>query len=315
MHLIFCERLPFHPAGRDRLLNAGSSRRNRFRLPIAVLRLPIVHCLVTIAFLSSCMTFRKADSVMRNQFQQKGIALNTATIKIQGHNIHYAQTGADTLPTLVFIHGTPGSWDAFANYMQDPDLLHHYRMISVDRPGFGYSDFGNVASSLTDQSKLIDQALSKLSNNKPMLLAGHSLGGPLIVQMAADNPSLFCGLVIISGSVDPAKEKPEKWRPVIFKTPLNLLVPGAFRPSNEELWYLKKDLVTLKASFAAIRCPVFFIHGAADTWVPPGNVEYAKKLLVNTERIGELIIPGANHFIPWTKFKEIKEVLLQLPMN
>jgi pimeloyl-ACP methyl ester carboxylesterase len=261
-----------------------------------------------------CMTFRNADSVMIKQFADKGVSLKTASVKLQGHTIHYAQTGNDSLPTLVFIHGTPGSWDAFAGYMRDSILLQHYRMISVDRPGFGYSDFGVVESFLT-QSQLINQTLAKLSNNKPMVLAGHSLGGPLIVQMAADKPELFCGLVIISGSVDPAEEKPEKWRPWIFKTPLNLLVPGAFRPSNEELWYLKKDLVNLKAAFAAIHCPVFFIHGAEDTWVPPGNVDYAKKLLVNTSHIGEMIIPGGNHFIPWTKFNEIKEVLVNLPLN
>jgi pimeloyl-ACP methyl ester carboxylesterase len=260
------------------------------------------------------MTFRNADGVMIKQFERNGVTLKTAFIKIKGHNLHYAQTGADSLPTLVFIHGTPGSWDAFSGYMKDSSLLQHYRMISVDRPGFGYSDFGTVET-LPKQSDLINQVLAKLANNKPMLLAGHSLGGPLIVQMAAEKPELFCGLVIISGSVDPGEEKPEKWRPLLFKTPLNFLVPGAFKPSNEELWYLKTDLVNLKPSFAAIRCPVFFIHGAADTWVPPGNVEYAKKLLVNTSHIGEMIIPGGDHFIPWTKFNEIKEVLLGLPLN
>ncbi len=68
----------------------------------------------------------------------------------------------------------------------------------------------------------------------------------------------------------------------------------------------------LKDEFARITCPVYFIHGDADTWVPPGNVEYARKLLVNTNTIGELMIPGGNHFIPWTKFDEIKKVLLDL---
>jgi pimeloyl-ACP methyl ester carboxylesterase len=260
------------------------------------------------------MTFRKADAVMVQQFREKGVDLHTATVYINGHAIHYAQTGADTLPTLVFIHGTPGSWDAFAGYMKDSAMRQRYRMVSVDRPGFGYSDFGKVAS-FAQQSLLINEALIQLNNNKPMLLAGHSLGGPLIVQMAADNPALYAGLVIISGSVDPAEEKPEKWRPWIFNTPLNFLVPGAFKPSNKELWNLKKDLVHLQSSFAAIHCPVYFIHGAKDTWVPPGNVAYAKRMLVNATSIGEMMIPDGNHFIPWTKFNEIKAVLLGLPLN
>lgn len=258
-----------------------------------------------------CMTFRKADRVMISRFKENGVELSTSFEKVQGTNIHYAKTGNDTLPTIIFVHGTPGSWDAFAGYMRDTELLSQYRMISIDRPGFGYSDFGKVYN-LKKQAELIEPVLEKLQNGKPVYLAGHSLGAPLIVQLAADRPGLCQGLIMISGSVDPSIEKAEKWRPWLFKTPLNFLVPGAFKPSNEELWYLKKDLITLKDEFARITCPVYFIHGDNDTWVPVENVAYAKKLLVNTNTIGELIIPGGNHFIPWTKYGEIKNVLIGL---
>jgi pimeloyl-ACP methyl ester carboxylesterase len=270
--------------------------------------------IVWIVFAQSCMTFRKADSEMKKKFRAKGVELTTTYQTVEGRHIHYAKTGRDSLPTIVFIHGTPGSWDAFMGYMLDSSLLAHYRIVSIDRPGFGYSDFGH-AEHLQRQSQLMSPVLATLRNGQPMYLAGHSLGGPLIIQLAADNPGMCNGLVMISGSVDPAEEKPEKWRPWLFNTPLNLLVPGAFRPSNVELWYLKKDLVDLKPLFNKIECPVYFIHGANDTWVPPGNVEYAKKLLVNARHISELMIPDGNHFIPWTKHKEIRNVLLTLNGN
>jgi pimeloyl-ACP methyl ester carboxylesterase len=257
------------------------------------------------------MTFRKTDAEMKKEFEAKGVALKTSTEKIDGRNIHYAQTGDDNLPTLVFIHGTPGSWNAFSIYMEDKDLLKKYRMISIDRPGFGYSDFGK-AENLQRQSELMSPLLHKLDNGKPIYLIGHSLGGPMIILLAADNPNLCDGLVLISGSVDPDVEKPERWRPILFNTPLNLFVPGAFRPSNVELWYLKKDLVKLKVAYTKIYCPVYFIHGDKDSWVPPGNVEYAKKLLVHARSIEEYMLPGGNHFIPWTKYEEIKQVLLRL---
>jgi pimeloyl-ACP methyl ester carboxylesterase len=264
-----------------------------------------------IIFAQSCMTFRKADKEMKKEFQQKGVALKTATEKIDGRNMHYAQTGNDSLPTIVFIHGTPGSWNAFAGYLGDKELLQKYRMISIDRPGFGYSDFGE-AENLRRQSELLSPLLHKIYNGKPIYLVGHSLGGPLIILLSADNPDFFAGLVLISGSVDPSIEKPERWRPLLFNTPLNLLVPGAFRPSNVELWYLKKDLVKLKEAYNKINCPVYFIHGDKDTWVPPENVSYAKKLLVHAKSIEEHMLSGGGHFIPWTKYKEIKEVLLKL---
>ncbi len=262
-------------------------------------------------FAPGCMTFRKPDNEMKAQFDKQGVTLLTNTLTIEGRHIHYAKTGNDSLPTLLFIHGTPGSWDAFAGYMQDKNLLKKYRMISMDRPGFGYSDFGD-ALHLADQSELLNAAMSELTNGKPVYLVGHSLGGPMIVLMAADAPTLYDGLVLISGSVDAMLEKPEKWRPLIFKTPLNLLVPGAFKPSNVELWYLKKDLVDLKTRFTEITQPVYFIHGLEDTWVPPGNVEYARTLLVNSPKVDTLMIPDGNHFIPWTKYQQIRDVLLRL---
>jgi pimeloyl-ACP methyl ester carboxylesterase len=258
-----------------------------------------------------CMTMRKPDEDARKEFAKDSVALTMATIIVDGRHIHYALTGNNELPTIFFVHGTPGSWDAFENYLKDKELLLHFRMVSVDRPGFGFSDYG-TPEHLGRQSELISPLFRVLNNHKPMFIAGHSLGGPLVIKLAADNPAVFSGIVIISGSIDPAEEKPEKWRPILYKTPLNYFVPGAMRPSNKELWYLKKDLIDLKPDFSKITCPVYFIHGAIDTWVPPGNVEYGRKLLVNASRIEVKLIPGANHFIPWTKYNEIKQILLKL---
>ncbi len=261
-----------------------------------------------------CMTFRKSDATMEKKFADKGVMLQTSTQKVAGTNIHYAKTGNDTLPTIYFVHGTPGSWDAFADYLLDSTLLQHYRLISIDRPGFGYSDFGK-AFNLQRQSELISPVFYQLDNKKPAYLAGHSLGGPMIVKLAADNPGLFAGLVLLAGSVDPAAEKPEKWRPLLFKSPLNWLVPGALRPSNEELWYLKKDLIDLKPDFEKVTCPVYLLHGNKDMLVPVENVEYAKKMLSKALAIHVTIFPNENHFIPWTRFAEIKQVLLQLTQS
>jgi pimeloyl-ACP methyl ester carboxylesterase len=271
-----------------------------------------IFLLLWIILAQSCMSFRKTDDIAKKEFAKEHVALITGTILVEGRHIHYALTGNDTLPTLYFIHGSPGSWDAFEDYMKDPGLLQHYRMVSVDRPGFGYSDYG-LPEHLARQSQLISPLFTVLDNHRPMFIAGHSLGGPMAVKLVADNPGMFSGLVILSGSIDAAAETPERWRPILFKTPLNYLVPGAMRPSNEELWYLKKDLADLRADFPKITCPVWFVHGSADPMVPPSNVEFGKKVFVNARSIDVTMIPGANHFIPWTKFGEIKSILLKLP--
>ena len=113
---------------------------------------------------------------------------------------------------LYFLYmALPVDGSAFERYMQDKDLLSKYRMISIDRPGFGYSNFGD-AKNLDDQSKLISPLVKSFQNGKPMYAIGHSLGGPMIVRLQMDNENLFTGLVFLAASVDPDEEKPERWR-------------------------------------------------------------------------------------------------------
>lgn len=257
------------------------------------------------------MKFRENDDEAKQEFQNMGLTLSTKTINEEGFHLHYVQIGSDTLPTLFFVHGSPGSWNAFKGYLQDKDLIRHYRMIAIDRPGFGFSDF-NDARNLTEQSHIIGHLLSGIRNDKPIFLVGHSLGGPLIIKLYLDNTQLISGLVILAGALDPKAEKPEKWRPILFKTPLNYFVPGAMRPSNEELWYLKKDLQVLEAQLDKVYCPVWIMHGDKDNLVPVGNVDYAKQKLTNAKSLEIKILPGANHFIPWTHFAEIKKLLLEI---
>ena len=256
-------------------------------------------------------TFRISDDSARLLFSQRGQKIKTASIRINGKNVHYVMTGNDSLPTLAFIHGSPSSWTAFLDYMKDPELLRHYRIVSIDRPGFGHSNFGE-AMNMEDQSKQILPVFDAIHNGKPVYLAGHSLGGPLLIKLAANAPQTFTGIMVIAGSVDPSLEPVEYWRYLMEKFPLRYFLPGSFRPSNTELLYFKKDVVALASDFEKIRCAVYFVHGDKDTWVPPGNVDYAVKKLIHASRIEKLILPGGTHFIPWTKRKEITMELIKM---
>lgn len=266
---------------------------------------------IWIIFAQSCMKFRITDNKAKTEFAQKGIKINFLNIDADGIKMHYAKTGSDTLPTLFFVHGSPGSWDAFKNYMMDTALLRHFRIISVDRPGFGYSDFG-TAYHLSDQALLVNKIIQKESNQKPVHLIGHSIGGPVIVQLAQDYPAVFKSLTILAGSISPKEETKEYWRYLFMYTPLKWFMPGAFKPSNNEIIYFKKDLYGIDTGYAALQLPVTFIHGDADKFVTVKNVDYGKKKLLNNPHVKIILIPGAGHFIPWVHFDIIKEHLLTL---
>ncbi len=259
----------------------------------------------------SCMKMRMSTAKTKAYFEKEKVSFVDETIQIDGHALHYIQTGDLNKPTLFFVHGSPGSWDAFKTYLNDSVLRSKFRLIAVDRPGFGYSDFGSPEN-LATQSKWMNQLVKLLNNKKPIALIGHSLGGPLIVKMAIDEPQLYSHLIVLAGSVDPKAENPELWRPVLKSKPLRYLIPGALRPSNDELWWLKTDLVDMQPNLDKVIAAVTIIHGTKDRLVPYSNVAFMQKELVNAKKVDTISIKDADHFIPWSHFEIIRNQLLQL---
>lgn len=227
------------------------------------------------------------------------------------HSVHYVETGDSEKPILLFIHGSPGSWNAFKEYLADTLLLKKYRMIAIDRPGFGYSDF-NVAQNLSVQSQRISEFIKSIDNKKQVILVGHSLGGPVIAKLAVDHPDWYSRIVILSGSIDPKAENPEKWRKVIKAVPIRYLIPGALRPSNDELWWLKQDLIDLEPELKKITCDVTIIHGIKDVLVPYSNVAFMTKSFINAKSLDTIIIEKADHFIPWSHYEIVRDALLNM---
>ena len=258
-------------------------------------------------------TMRKSDRDAIAEFSKNGVCLIFKTIKVGDVTLHYAKTGNDSLPTLLFIHGSPGSWTAYKRYLMDKDLLRHFRMIAIDRPGFGYSSFGK-AFHLDEQSALIYHIVEQEDNGKPLHLVGHSLGGPIVVKLAQDHPNAYSSLTILSGSISPYDEPKEKWRRLFVSGPLQYLLPGALRSSNKEIWHFKKDLSKMDQHYDTMRMPVMFIHGDKDPLVTVKNVQYGMHKLTANNNAKMIIIPGANHFIPWEHFDTIKKHLLTLSM-
>jgi pimeloyl-ACP methyl ester carboxylesterase len=272
-------------------------------------------CLISLwLLLAQCFVMRNrwSDNKAYHVFKTKDVPLTIYDTIINNRHLHYAVCGnGDSLPTLVFIHGSPGSWMNYMKFMWDTSFRKKFRIVAIDRPGFGYSDFGK-ATHLQQQCELITPVLQKLKTNQPMILVGHSLGGPVLVKLAAANPSLFDKIVIVAGSIDVDQEKAETWRKIMANRPLYWCLPGAFGPSNTEILYLKKDLIPLQQDFKNITCDVLFVHGDKDTWVPIENIAYGKKMMIHAKSIAADTLFGAGHNIPWERTAEFKNILLGL---
>ncbi|MFT3979552.1 MAG: alpha/beta hydrolase [Ferruginibacter sp.] len=264
-------------------------------------------------FLSQCLIMKNrwSDKKAYRVFKEKEIPLRIHDTVINNRHLHYAVCGSDSLPTLVFIHGSPGSWMNYMKYMWDADMRKKFRIVAIDRPGFGFSNFGK-AMHLQEQAKMVLPVLQHLKTDRPMFLAGHSYGGPLSVKLAADDPALVNTVVIIAGALDISQEAKETWRKIMNVKPLYWCLPGAFGPSNKELLYLKDDLKPLQEDFKKVTCKVIFVHGDKDTWVPIANVGYGTKMMTNASSILSDTIKNADHQIPWKNREELKQILLKL---
>jgi pimeloyl-ACP methyl ester carboxylesterase len=261
------------------------------------------------ALLPRCMTLHMSDKKVKEYFEDAPEKPSFYEYTLHGRRIHYAAIGADTLPMVVFVHGSPGSWDAFISFFKDSTLHKAARIVSVDRPGFGKSGYGNVETSLKEQASLLMPILQTSKAATRPLLVGHSLGGPVVSRIAMDYPTLVGGLVLVAPSIDPALEKWEWYRHIGDFFLFRAIIPKELDVSNQEILPLKKELTTMLPMWASIRVPVSVIQGEKDKLVPPGNADFARKMLVNAP-VKVWMIPNMNHFIPWSRPDLIREVIL-----
>lgn len=278
------------------------------------LRLFLVLLFFTALMISfhSCMTFRMSKKEVDEFFQSRKIDGSQHHYKTGKYTIHYVQAGNENHPLILFVHGSPGSLSAFIDFLADTALTKQALVITTDRPGFGHSNFGTAEPSLEKQGLALKPILEKYKNNKPVILVGHSLGGPLIARMAIEYPTLIDGLVMVAPSIDPELEPNETWFRAPLATPfLSWILPRSFRASNEEIYQLKPQLEEMLPEWKEITCPVIVIQGKKDSLVPAGNADFAKKML-SSASVEIVLKDDMDHFVPWSNPELISEAVRKM---
>ena len=281
---------------------------HRKRIPWAI---GLLFLFIMIMF-HSCMTFRMSSKEVDDYFAKKKVRATQHQYKTGFRTIHYVKAGDEAKPLVLFVHGSPGSLSAFIHFLADTSLLPKALLITADRPGFGYSNFGHAEPSLKKQAEALKPILEEYKKNRPIILVGHSLGGPLIARMAMDYPELVDGLIIVAGSIDPELEPNETWFRAPLATPfLSWILPRSLRSSNEEIYQLAPELEEMIPLWSTIKCPVTVIQGKKDSLVPAANAEFAKKMLVNAP-VEFVFKEDMDHFVPWSNPELIRNAILQM---
>ena len=125
-------------------------------------------------------------------------SLSAATV--DGIQLHYSTNGKGP-GTIIFVHGwtcDETSWQS-----QVPALAGDFRVITIDLPGHGRSGSPKDGKLSMDLFARAIEAVRSEAKADRVVLAGHSMGTPVIIQYARLYPQHTIGLVFVDGSVSP----------------------------------------------------------------------------------------------------------------
>lgn len=259
----------------------------------------------------SCMHFRTSDKKTLKEFSKANVPIKINYFKstLYSEKVRIVTTAAKKDTTIIFIHGAPGSGDAFYDYLKDTTLLQKAKLVTIDRPGYGYSGLGNSLISIKKQAQIIHEICNAYGFNN-VFLVGHSFGGPI----AAYVPTLthkINGVLLLAPAIDPDHEKIlwianfAKWKATKW------LVPKSFAVSGDEKFSHSKELQKIKNEWYKVTIPVTHIHGEKDGLVPYENLAFSRQKF-NDSIFKSISLAKENHFIPWTQKSLVIEEILKL---
>jgi pimeloyl-ACP methyl ester carboxylesterase len=117
-------------------------------------------------------------------------------LTIDGMRLHYVERGQGE--PLLLIHGNGMMIQDFLVSGIVDDLAERYRVIIIDRPGYGYSDRPRGLWTPRAHATLFQKALQQLGVSDAVVL-GHSWGALVAVALALQAPHLVRSLVLASG--------------------------------------------------------------------------------------------------------------------
>jgi len=208
-------------------------------------------------------------------------------------------------PTLLLLHGSGASAHSWADLL--PTLAGHATVVAPDLPGHGFTTGATLADlTLPRISDALAALLAALQLPAPVMVAGHSAGAALALRWALSaapppralvgfNPSLvappavyprmgaplinppatsapvarpLAGLVARSGMVDRLLASTQSVVPAAQRARYRQLFSDPTHVRGAMGFMAAADLPALLSEGARLPCPVTFVLGSVDTWVP-----------------------------------------------
>ncbi|WP_114771143.1 alpha/beta fold hydrolase [Microvirga subterranea] len=254
-------------------------------------------------------------------------------LTVEGVRLHYIERGRGE--PLALIHGNGSLVQDFLISGIVDELAKRYRVIVIERPGFGYSARPRRFWTPQAQARLLHAAYERLGVRKAHVL-GHSWGALVAAALAIEFPDFVESLVLESGyfyptaradvvlvsqpaipgvgdvmryTVAPVASRillPKIFRKIFAPAPVPeqfhrrfprelVLRPSHLRAASEDVALMIPAAMSLQHRYPGIKAPLFIITGGDDQIVDAGRHSMRLHRAVPGSEI--LVVPGLGHML------------------
>lgn len=283
-------------------------KKHWIRKVIKIIGWTLLVLIIVLGYLVYRFTSPNTDDDIIENFEGENYQAHISYESFKDHKvrvIHMQKEIDNKLPTIFFVHGSPGSSMDFKRYMKSEALNEAANIISYDRVGYGQFDTGEVLNSLEDELALMHQLLKGMDLKK-VILVGYSYGGTLIMASNKDYKKKIALAAAVRGDLEPMF-----WVINLYKWPLTRpMVPKVFKGATLEKLRHVTELKTYKNKWNISPSQVLSIHGKEDFIVPFENSIFLDSLF-NGDKFSLIALKKGNHSLIWSNFELIEAELLK----
>ena len=248
------------------------------------------------------------------------LAIRVGRVRVGPSRVYYQEAGRDG-PPVVLIHGLAGSSRWWRRNIRA--LAQHFHVYVIDLIGFGRSR-GRSKFVLSEAAEHLRDWMDEVGISAAHVV-GHSMGGVIAVDLAAQFPGRVRRLVLVdiaafsfldrafvrsaTGLAKTLWYLPFGFLPVLFT--------DALRAGPRLLWNAGRELLTtdIRAALAQVAVPTLIVWGEHDATVPLEIGERLGEELADTELF---VIEKAGHNPMWDQpgvFNRVVTAFLKQPCD
>ena len=266
-------------------------------------------------------------------------------IQHQNHQIAVYQQGRGT--PVVLLHGWPTNallWQAQVALLQA-----HFRVITFDWLGFGYSDKPkDYGYTFTNQKEVLNTIIQTLLGpEESVILVGHDIGGPPAILWSQERPNRVQQLVLLNTVLYTFSMPLDRISHTVFKIPLlkqllgssfglRQIMQSVTRSRSKVIQQQIRDIIqqhqNLPPSLAIKLILAPIAHGKQDELLSLASIyksldiskhliiaqkdplctKHIQQLQTENPNVGVDYLPHCGHYVPVEAAEEVGEILLRV---